>query len=165
MNSIKAVREVSQVAPLPRRVAAAGKGRRNPLAISVVPACAAFFWGALSLTAFGQPTAGLVGGITRDSSSGKPVPEVQVTAHNLNRGPDRARVRTGGGFFPFTNRAPGLYEFEAKKGGSGNSPARAQVDAPRAASGALPLHPPGDLPRTGKRSKTPPLNEREKEML
>jgi hypothetical protein len=40
MNSIKAVREVSQIPPLPRTVAAAGKGR-YPREIPVVPACAA----------------------------------------------------------------------------------------------------------------------------
>ena len=84
MNHMNVVREVSRVAPLPWRVAAAGKGRRNPLAFRAVPACAAFFWGVFSLAAFGQPAATFVGGIIRDSSSGKPVPVVQVTAHNLN---------------------------------------------------------------------------------
>src|SRR5258708_16514804 len=165
MNSIKAVREVSQVAPLPRRVAAAGKGGRNPLAIAVVQACAAFFWGALSLTAFGQPTAGLAGGITRDSSSGKPVPEVQVTAHNLNKGTDRATVSNTGGVFTFTNLEPGPYEFEAIKEGFRKSSARAQVDDLRVASVDLPLQLAVDLSRTAERSNNPPLNEREKEML
>ena len=117
MNSIKVVRELSQVAPLPRRVAATGKGRRNSLAIPVVPACAAFFWGALSLTAFGQPAAVLVGGITRDSSSGKPVPEVPVTARNLNKRTDHATVSNTDGVFTFTNLEPGPYEFEAIKEG------------------------------------------------
>jgi hypothetical protein len=101
MNSIKAVRELSQVASLPRRVAAAGKGGRQPLVILVVPACAVVFWGALSPTAFGQPTAGLVDGITRDSSSGKLVLEVQVTAHNLNKGTDCATVSNTDGVFTF----------------------------------------------------------------
>src|SRR5260370_42260935 len=113
MNRIKRVREASQGAPLPRRAAADGKGRRNPLAIPVVPACAVFFWGALSLTAFGQPTAGLAAGITRDSSSGKPVPEAQVTAHNLNKGTNRATVSNTAGVFTFPNLEPGPHEFES----------------------------------------------------
>ena len=165
MNSIKAVREVSQVAPLPRRVAVAGKGRRNPLAIPIVPTCAAFFWGALSLAAFGQPSAGLVGGITRDSSSGKPVPEVQVTAHNLNKGTDRATVSNTGGVFTFTDLEPGPYEFEAIKEGFRKSSARAQVDDLEAASVDLPLQLAVDLSRTAEKSNNPPLTEREKEML
>src|SRR5258708_1607731 len=132
MNRIKVVRQVSQVAPLPRGVADAGKRRRKALATLVVPACAVFFWGALSLTAFGQPKAGLAGGITRDSSSGKPVPEVQVTAHNLNKGTDRATVSNTGGVFTFTNLEPGPYEFEAIKEGFRKSSVRAQVDDLRA---------------------------------
>ena len=82
-------RELSQVALFPQTV------------------CAAFLWGALSLTAFGQATVGLVGGITRDSSSGKPVAEVQVTAHNLNKGTDRYTVSNADGVFTFTNVEPG----------------------------------------------------------
>jgi hypothetical protein len=165
MNSMRAVREVSQVAPLPRTVAAVGKCRRNPLAIPVVPACAAFFWGALSLTAFGQAMVGLVGGITRDSSSGKPVAEVQVTAHNLNKGTDRATVSNTDGSFTFTNLEPGSYEFEATKDGFRKSSARADVDHLRAARVELPLQLASDLSRTAEKSNNAPLTEREREML
>src|ERR1700760_4001236 len=128
MNSTKVMRKASQTPALPRRVAAAGKGRRNPPAIAVVPACAAFFWGVLSLTAFGQPPAGFVCGITRDSSSGKPVPEVRVTAHNLNKGTDRATVSNTDGVFTFANLELGTYEFEAIKTGFRKLSARAQVN-------------------------------------
>ena len=117
MNTIKSVLEVRQVAPLPGGVAATDKGRRHPFAVLVVPACAAFFWGALSLPAFGQASAALVGGITRDSSSGKPVAEVQVTAHNLNNRTHRVTVSNTDGAFTFTNLEPGPYEFEAIKTG------------------------------------------------
>jgi hypothetical protein len=165
MNSIQVVREVSQVAPLPWRVAAAGKGQRNPLAIRVVPAYVAFFWGALSLTAFGQPAATLVGGIIRDSSSGKPVPEVQVTAHNLNKPTDHATVSNTDGVFTFINLEPGFYEFEASKEGFRKSSAHAQVGDLKVVSVDLPLQLAVDLPRTAEKSADVPLTAREKEML
>jgi hypothetical protein len=50
---------------------------------------AALLLGLLSLPAFGQVADGLVGGITRDSASGKPVSEVQIVAHNLDRNTDQ----------------------------------------------------------------------------
>src|SRR5580704_9059906 len=109
MNSIRAAREVSQFAPLLRTVAAAGKGRRNPLAIHIVPACAALLWGAWSLPAFAQATVGVAGGITRDSSSGKPMAEVEVIAHNLKKGTARTTLTNTEGIFTFTNLEPGLY--------------------------------------------------------
>jgi hypothetical protein len=165
MKSIRAVREVSQVAPLPRTFAAAGKGHRKPLAISVVPACAAFFLGALSLTAFGQATVGLVGGITRNSSSGKPVAEVQVTAHNLKNSTDRVTVSNTEGVFRFTNLEPGSYEFEAIKDGFRQSSARAEVDDLRVAKVDLSLQVAPDLSRKAEKSNNAPLTEREKEML
>jgi hypothetical protein len=158
MNSIKAVREASQVGHLPRRVTAAGKGQRSPLAIPVVPACAAFLWGALSLTAFAQATAGAAGGITRDSSSGKPLADVQVTAHNLNKGADRATVSNSVGIFMFTNLEPGPYEFEAIKDGFRKSSARTEVDELRVARVELRLE-------LANNSNEAPLTEREKAML
>ena len=165
MNSIKVVREVGQVAPLPWRVAAAGRGRRNPLAIPVVPACAAFLWGALSLAAFGQHAGALVGGVTRDSSSGKPLPEVQVTAHNLNTGIDRATASNTDGVFTFTDLEPGPYEFEAIKEGFRKSSAGAQIGDLEVASVDLPLELAVDLSRRAEKVNDPPLTEREKEML
>src|SRR5215472_10906545 len=161
MNSIQVVREVGQVAPLQWRVAAAGKGQRTPLAIRVVPAYAAFFWGALSLTAFGQPAATLVGGIIRDSSSGKPVPEVQVTAHNLNKPTDHATVSNTDGVFTFINLEPGSYEFEASKEGFRKSSAQAQVGDLKDVSVELRLQLAVDLPRTAEKSANAPLTARE----
>jgi hypothetical protein len=165
MNSIRAAREVSQFAPLLRTVAAAGKGRRNPLAIHVVPACAALLWGAWSLPAFAQATVGVAGGITRDSSSGRPVPEVEIIAHNLKKGADRATLTNTDGIFTFTNLEPGAYEFEAIKDGFRKSSARAEVDGLRAARVELPLQLALDVPRTAEKSNNAPLTEREKEML
>jgi hypothetical protein len=165
MNSISGLPEVSPVHPLPRTVAEAGKGRRNPLAIHVVPACAALLWGAWSLSAFGQSTVGVAGGITRDSSSGKPVPDVEVIAHNLKKGTDRATLTNTEGIFTFTNLESGAYEFEAIKEGFRKSSARAEVDDHRAARVELPLQLALDLPRTAEKSNSAPLTEREKEML
>jgi Putative beta-barrel porin-2, OmpL-like. bbp2/Carboxypeptidase regulatory-like domain len=164
MNSIRVVREVSQVAPLPRRIAGAGKGRRNPLAIPVVPACAAFLWGALSLTAFGQPTAA-VGGSIHDSSSGKPLAEVQVIAHSLNKRADRATVSNTNGVYMFINLEPGAYEFEATKDGFQKSSARAQIGELELATVDLPLQHAIDSPGTAEKPNEPPLTEREREML
>ena len=165
MNSIRAAREVSQFARLLRNVAAAGKGRRNPLAIHVVPACAALLWAAWSLPAFAQATVGVAGGITRDSSSGKPVPEVEIIAHNLIKGTDRATLTNTEGIFTFTNLEPGTYEFEAIKDGFRKSSARAEVDDLRVARVELPLQFAVDLPRTAEKSNNAPPTEREKEML
>src|SRR6516225_9269697 len=139
MNHIEVVPEVSRVAPLSCGVAATGKGRPNPLTIRAVPSCAALFWGVFSLAAFGQPAATFVGGIIRDSSSGKPVPEVQVTAHNLNKRTDLATVSDTDGVFTFTNLEPGPYEFEGMKEGFLKSSARAQVGDRQVVGVDLPL--------------------------
>jgi len=164
MNSFRGLREVS-VNPLPRTVAAAGKGRRNPLAIHVVPACTVLLWGAWSLPAFAQATVGVAGGITRDSSSGKPVPEVEVIAHNLKKGTDRATLTNIEGIFTFTNLEPGTYEFEAIKDGFRKPSARAEVDGLQTARVELPLQLAFDVPRTAEKSSNAPLTEREEEML
>src|SRR5215469_1070223 len=165
MNCVEVVRGVSQFAPHPRKLASAGIIRRNPLSILLVPACPAFFFGALSLTAFGQPPAGFVCGITRDSSSGKPVPEVQVTAHNLNKGTDRNTVSNADGVFTFINLELGSYEFEAIKKGFRKLSARAQVNSLQAMGVDLPLELAADLSRTAEKPNDAPLTPREKEML
>src|SRR5579862_3477659 len=165
MNSVKALRELNQVNSFLPRAAAAGKGRSNPLSIHFLAAYAALVWGAWSLPAFGLATIGIARGITRDSSSGKPVSEVEVIAHNLNQGTDRATVTNTDGIFTFTALEPGQYEFEAIKDGFRKSSARAEVDDHRAASVELPLQLALDLPRTPEKSNSAPLTEREKEML
>ena len=48
-------------------------------------------------------------------ASGKPVAEVQITGHNLDKGTDRATVTNPDGIFTFTNLEPGPYEFAAIK--------------------------------------------------
>jgi Carboxypeptidase regulatory-like domain len=163
MKSIRVVRELSRVAPLPRRTEGAGKGRRNPLAIPVVPACAACLWVALSLTAFGQATA-TVGGVIRDSSTGKPVPEAQIIAHSLNKGADHATVSKSDGAYIFINLEPCAYEFEVTKDGFQKSSARVQVGDLQIATVDLPLQLAVES-QTAERVREPPLTEREKQML
>ena len=138
---------------------------RNPLAIRVVPACTAFLWGALSLPAFGQASFGLVGGITRDSANGKPVAEVQIIAHNVDKGTDRATLTDTDGIFTFTNLEPGPYEVAATKNGFQKSSAHVEVAALRIARVDLPLQLAVDLPRTVAKSSDAPLTDREKQML
>src|SRR5579871_2466517 len=107
MNSTGAVREASHAAPLPRIVSPSGRPRGNSLTFHIVAARAAFLWGALSFVAFGQATAGVVSGITRDSSTGKPVAEVEVTVRNLSQSADRVTVSNSDGVFTFADLAPG----------------------------------------------------------
>ena len=76
---------------------------------------AAVLFGVLSLPAWGQAPVGLVGGITHESASGKPVAEVQINAYNLDKGTDHATVTDADGIFTFTNLEPGQYEVAATK--------------------------------------------------
>jgi hypothetical protein len=101
--------------------------------------CAVFLCGALSLPVFGQAPVGLVGGITRDSASGKPVAEAQIVAHNLERGTDSATVTDADGIFTFTNLQPGPYEVAASKKGFQKSSTRVEVTGSRTARVELPL--------------------------
>jgi hypothetical protein len=165
MNSKRARRETSHAAPLPRIFARAANGIRQAVAISVVPACAAFLWAALSCAAFGQYTVGVVGGIARDSSNNKPMAEVQVTAHNLDKGTDRVTVTDDEGGFTFTNLEPGPYEIAATKNGFVKSSTRAEVDSVRVVRVELPLQLADDLPRTAEKPSAAPLTDREKQML
>jgi hypothetical protein len=119
----------------------------------------------LSLSAFAQPPAAFVCGITRDSFSGKPVPEVQVTAHNVNKGTDRTTVSNTDGVFAFTNLELGAYKFEAIKKGFRKLSTPAQVGNLRVMGVDLPLEVAVDLSRTEEKPNDPPLTQREKEML
>jgi hypothetical protein len=123
---------------------------------------AALLSGTLSLPALGQGSVGLVGGIARDSASGKPVAAVQIIAHNLAKGTDRDTVTDADGIFTFTNLEPGSYEVAASKNGFQKSSARVEVAALRTARVDLPLELAADLPRT---ASAAPLTDREKLLL
>lgn len=73
----------------------------------VVPACATILFGMMSLPAFGQVAVGLVG-ITRDSASGMPVAEAQITAHSLAKSTKHVAVTDADGIFTFTGLSQGF---------------------------------------------------------
>jgi hypothetical protein len=127
-------------------------------------ACAAFWLAALPVPAFGQVAFGLVGGITSDSSNGKPVAKAQIVAHNLDKGTDRTTVSDADGIFTFTNLEPGKYEFAAVKDGFMKSSTRVEVAALRTARVDIPLQIAADVRGTVK-SEPAPLTEREKQLL
>jgi hypothetical protein len=126
------------------------------------PACAAFILIA-SLPMFGQAV-GLVGGVARDSASGKPVAQVQVVAHNLSKGTDHATVSDADGIFTFTSLEPGQYEVAATKSGFQKSSARIEVVASRTARVDLQLQI-ADERRTAEKSEDAPLTPRERQLL
>jgi hypothetical protein len=149
MNSIKLAREVS----------------RRGCVSAIVPMQLACAIAALSIPAFGQPEVGLVGGVTRDSSSGNPVPGAKIIAHNLYKGTDQATVTGADGIFTFTRLEPGQYEIAATKDGFQDSSAHVEVSVRKIARVELPLTIAADLPRTTRKPDDAPLTERERQML
>jgi hypothetical protein len=150
---------------LPWTLAATAKKSHHLPANALVLACAAFSFAALSLPALGQVAVGLVGGITIDSASGKPVAEAEIIAHNLDKGTDRATVSDTHGSFTFTNLEPGQYEVAATKNGFQRSSAHVEVAARRTARVDLPLQVAADLQGTTAKSDNPPLTEMVKQLL
>src|SRR5579863_364618 len=149
----------------PWAVTASVRGYRRLPASGSVPACAALLFAALSVPAFGQSAVGLVGGITRDSSSGKPIAQAQIIAHNLDKGSDRSTVSDADGIFTFTNLEPGPYEVAATKSGFQKSSAHVEVAALRTARVELPLQIAADVRQTTEKPAIPPLTDREKQLL
>ncbi len=135
---------------------------RKFLANAMLPVCAAILSVGLSPAAIGQGSVGLVGGIARDSASGKPIAEAQIIAHNLGKGTDRATVTNADGIFTFTSLEPGSYEVAASKNGFQKSAAHVEVAASRTARVDLPLSLETDVPRI---SSTASLTDREKMLL
>ena len=127
--------------------------------------CAALLFAALALPATGQSPVGLVGGITRDSSNGKPVAQAQIVAHNIEKGTDRTTVSDADGIFTFTSLEPGPYEVAAVKNGFQKSSAQVQVVALRTSRVEIPLQIATDLRRTPEKSDSQPLTDREKQLL
>jgi len=165
MNNHKKMGQLRQVGPTPCRYPAITRATRNSLGAAVVPVCAAVLFAALSHPAFGQGAVGLVGGVTRDSASGKPVAEAQIVAHNLDRGTDRATVSDAKGVFTFTNLEPGQYDVAATKSGFQRSSAHVEVAARRTARVELPLQIAADVHLTAEKPSDAPLTERERQLL
>ncbi len=103
---------------------------RNLLFSTAVPACIAFQLAALPIPASGQELFGGVGGVTRDSASKQPVAQVQITAHNVNRGTDRTAISGSDGTFTIARLEPGLYQVAASRDGFVRSTADVEVARP-----------------------------------
>jgi hypothetical protein len=119
-----------QVILFPWTLTEIAKKSRHVQSIAAVTACAAFLFGVQSLPALGQVTVGLVVGTTRDSATGKPVAEVQIIAHNVEKGTDITSLSHADGTFAIANLEPGLYEVAAIKDGFLKSSAKVEVAAP-----------------------------------
>lgn len=136
----------------------------TPRTLAAGRVAAAFFLVGLS-AAYGQAPVGLVGGITRDSSSGEPVAKAQVVAYNLSKKTERSTVTDGDGIFTFTNLEPGQYKFAATKDGFQESSAQVDVAASKVERVELPLHAAADLRRPAVKSDNQPMTDRERELL
>ncbi len=83
--------------------------------------------------AFAAGAAGGVGGVTRDSLTGMPVPDAQIVAHNVDRNTTRAVSSGIRGFFAIDNLEPGRYEVIASKEGFKTYTADVEIAAMRTA--------------------------------
>jgi hypothetical protein len=119
----------------------------------------------LAIPLFAQTPVGLLGGITRDSASGRPLAAAQVTAHNLNRGTDLATVSDAQGIFTFTNLEPGAYEVAAYKNGFQRSYTHVEVAERRTVRIEFPLLVNADTPADITKPSAPVLTEQEKMLL
>src|SRR5581483_475066 len=118
--------------------------------------------GALPARAGEELGVALIGGVARDASSGKPIGDVRVVAHNLSNNADQATLTGADGIFTFTNLEPGRYEIAAAKEGFQKSAARVEVAPRRTARFDLTLA--ADIPGTAtQRNQT--STEDEKKLL
>jgi len=134
----------------------------NVCPMVAVRVSAALMFGLLSLPAHGQIEDGLVGGVTRDSG-GKPVAEVQIVAHNLDRGTDQSTTSDANGLYTFTHLGPGKYDVAATKSGFQKASARVAIAAREILRVDLPLE--ADVSPTTTKSNSEPLTDRERELL
>ncbi len=109
-----------------------------------------------------EPGLGIVGGVARDASSGKPVAGAQIVAHHVDKNTDRFTFTSADGFFAFTNLEPGQYEIAASKNGFRKSSARVNVTGRNNPRIDLPLEASGDVQRV---TGAPTVTEREKMLL
>ena len=112
---------------------------RSVGAMLAVNAGAALMLGLLSVPAYGQAADGFIGGMARDSASGKPVPKVQIVAHNIAQGTDHSTVTDAEGMYEFTNLEPGRYDVAAAKTGFETASATIDVEGKRPRSGGPPV--------------------------
>jgi hypothetical protein len=165
MNRYTGVPETGRPTLFSGAFASIASKSRNVFTSAFVPVFIVLLFAATSLPAFGQTAVGIVGGITLDSASGKPVAEAQITAHNLDKGTDSATVTDADGIFTFTKLEPGQYEFAATKSGFQKSAAHIEVAALRVTRVQLPLQIAAELRGTTEKANNAPLIDREKQEL
>jgi hypothetical protein len=125
---------------------------------------AALLLGLLSLPAFGQVADGFIGGMARDSASGKPVPQARIVAHNLARGTDRTAVTDADGMYKFTNLEPGRYDVAATKTGFETASTTIDVEGKHLVRVDLPLKDDADAAATTTEPDNQPATDREKKL-
>jgi len=135
-----------------------------------VPVSAALLLGLLALPAFGQVADGYVGGIARESTSGKPVAEVRIVAHNVDKGTDLFTITDTAGMYKFTNLEPGRYDVAATKNGFQKASTTVDVEGKHLTRVDLPLEADAtpakaDVPPTITKSNAEPLSDRERQLL
>jgi Putative beta-barrel porin-2, OmpL-like. bbp2/Carboxypeptidase regulatory-like domain len=159
MNSICSRRMRGAIAKLRRNITVAGALRVG----------AALLFGVVLLPAHAQVADGYVGGMARESASGKPVAEVKIVAHNVDKGTDLFTVTDATGMYKFTNLEPGRYDVAAIKNGFQKASTTVDVEGKHLTRVDLPLEADAsgtpDVPPTITKSNTEPLTEREKELL
>src|SRR5262249_40713838 len=118
--------------------------------------------GTLAFPAWAENISGVVNGVTRDSASGVPISGVQIVAHSLDGGSDRATVSNNEGAFTFANVEPGRYEIAGAKSGYRKISTNVEVAASRSLTVELPLL---SATTTAAKNERPPLTDRELELL
>ncbi len=138
--------------------------RMPTLPLMAMRACVACLLGTLSIPASGQ-SLGLVNGVARDSAKGTPIADVQIVAHNLDKGTDRTTITSSDGLFTLTNLEPGQYEIAAAKSGFQKYSVHIEVTTSRTAKVELPLQLAADVRPTADSSANTGLTAREKQLL
>lgn len=118
----------------------------------------------LSLPAHAQGTGVLVGGRTCDFVSGKPVAEVQIVAHNLDKNIHKSTSSDANGMYKFTNLEPGRYDLAATKTGFHKVSETIDVDARQTARVDLLLEAGIDSPAIAEKADDQPMSDWERRM-
>jgi hypothetical protein len=108
--------------------------------------------------------------MARDSASGKPMAEVRIVAHNVDKGTDLFTVTDATGMYKFANLEPGKYDVAATKNGFQRAAATVEVAGKHLTRVDLPLEADAapaeaDVPPTITKSNAEPLTDRERQLL
>jgi hypothetical protein len=156
---------LKSVGLFPRTLEAIGRKYSRLAAVAPLLICVTLAFGALSTPVFGQLADGLVGGVAHDSSTGEPIEQVQIIAHNMGTGTNRAALTGADGNFTIANLEPGVYEVAATKHGYQESMANVVISAHQTARLGLTLKIAADLRQPKEKSDDAPLTAREKQLL